>query len=71
MAFFHVGVRSADVPSFSSGSWGASLSGTYTIPWTLKLTSFVLADQCSLLKQYMYRPSSLASKEWSPALTVR
>jgi hypothetical protein len=44
-------------PSFSSGSWGASLSGTYTIPWTLKLTSLVFADQFSLLKQYVYLPS--------------
>jgi hypothetical protein len=31
----------------------------------LKLTSFVLAPQCSLLKQYVYLPSSVAVKEWS------
>ena len=35
----------------------------YTMPCTLKLTSFVFADQCSLLKQYVYRPSIGASKE--------
>lgn len=39
------------------------------MPCTLKLTSFVFADQCSLLKQYVYFPSWFASKEWSPELT--
>lgn len=39
------------VPSFSNGSLGASFSGTYTMPCTLKETSFVLEDQFSLLKQ--------------------
>lgn len=41
------------------------------MPWTLKLTSFEFADQCSLLKQYSYLPSCFAMKEWSPELTVR
>ena len=41
------------------------------MPWTLKLTSLVLAPQYSLLKQYVYLPSSVAVKEWSPDETPR
>jgi hypothetical protein len=36
------------------------------MPCTLKETSFELAPQCSLPKQYVYFPSSLAVKEKSP-----
>ena len=41
------------------------------MPCTLNETSFVFADQCSLLKQYMYLPSWPAVKEWSPEDTER
>ena len=59
------------LPSISNGSPGTSDSGTYTIPCTLNETSFVAADQCSLLKQYTYFPSAWASNEWSPDETPR
>jgi hypothetical protein len=41
------------------------------MPCTLKDTSLVFALQFSLLKQYVYFPSSIASKEWSPEDTPR
>lgn len=33
------------------------------MPWTLNETSLLLADQASLLKQYVYLPSFFASNE--------
>ena len=57
------------LPSFSRGSWGRAPSATETMPWTLKETSFELAPQCSLPKQYTYFPSLFASKEKSPLET--
>lgn len=40
------------------------------MPWTLNDTSLLLAPQCWLPKQYVYFPSVLAVKEWSPLETV-
>lgn len=40
------------------------------MPCTLNETSLLFALQCSLLKQYVYLPSTMAVKEWSPEDTV-
>lgn len=58
------------LPSFSIGSWSMSPSDTYTMPCTLNDTSFELAPQFSLPKQYMYFPSDFALKEKSPLETA-
>jgi len=51
VSFWYRMRRRIILPSASNGSDGASASGTYTIPCTLKETSLLDAAQCSLLKQ--------------------